>query len=73
MRTKVTKDRVSCEEEGGEFMSQDIPKKQVDWERIAENMRTPKWLFDGWCIIETKKMTKLGIRVESIGSSGDAI
>jgi UDPglucose 6-dehydrogenase len=52
--------------------SQDIPKKQVDWERIAENMQTPKWLFDGRCIIETKKMTKLGIRVESISSSRDA-
>jgi UDPglucose 6-dehydrogenase len=47
-----------------------MPKRQVDWERIADNMKTPKWLFDGRCIIEPKKMTQLGIRVESIGSAG---
>ncbi|KAJ6094475.1 hypothetical protein N7467_001988 [Penicillium canescens] len=66
-----------CQRENGRDiparkLSENIPKKQVDWERIAENMQTPKWLFDGRCIIETKKMTKLRIRVESIGSSGDA-
>ncbi|KAJ5756886.1 uncharacterized protein N7511_007068 [Penicillium nucicola] len=54
-------------------VSEDTPKKQVNWEKIAENMQTPKWLFDGRCIIETKKMSSLGIRVESIGSSGDPI
>jgi UDPglucose 6-dehydrogenase len=52
-------------------LSEDIQKKQVDWERIAESMGTPKWLFDGRCIIDIKKMSKLGIRVESIGSAGD--
>ena len=62
---------------GGELaprkLSEDIPKKQVHWERIAEDMSTPKWLFDGRCIIDIKKMTKLGIRVESIGSAGDGV
>jgi UDPglucose 6-dehydrogenase len=52
-------------------LSEDIQKKQVDWERITESMDTPKWLFDGRCIIDIKKMSKLGIRVESIGSAGD--
>ncbi|KAJ5320684.1 hypothetical protein PENANT_c073G05392 [Penicillium antarcticum] len=66
-----------CQRESGRDipvhkLSENIPKKQVDWEKIAENMQTPKWLFDGRCIIETKKMSNLGIRVESIGSSGDA-
>jgi UDPglucose 6-dehydrogenase len=65
-----------CQRENGRNipvrkLSEDIPKKQVDWEKIAKNMQTPKWLFDGRCIIETKKMSSLGIRVESIGSSGD--
>ncbi|KAL2704116.1 hypothetical protein AAEP93_005187 [Penicillium crustosum] len=48
-----------------------LPKKQVDWKRIADNMATPKWLFDGRCIIERRKMSQLGIRVESIGSASD--
>ncbi|CAI7643351.1 unnamed protein product [Penicillium glandicola] len=53
-------------------LSDSLPKKQVDWERIADNMETPKWLFDGRCIIDVKKMAQLGIRVESIGSAGDS-
>ncbi|KIN00509.1 hypothetical protein OIDMADRAFT_165080 [Oidiodendron maius Zn] len=46
------------------------PQEQLDWTRIAHGMRQPKWLFDGRCIIDAKEMTRLGIRVESIGSSG---
>ena len=65
-----------CQRESGQAiaagkLSEALPKQQVDWERIAESMSTPKWLFDGRCIIDIKKMTKLGIRVESIGSAGD--
>ncbi|CAG8077310.1 unnamed protein product [Penicillium olsonii] len=65
-----------CQRENGQEiaarkLSEALPKQQVDWERIAESMSTPKWLFDGRCIIDIKKMTKLGIRVESIGSAGD--
>ncbi|KAJ5810780.1 Nucleotide sugar dehydrogenase [Penicillium robsamsonii] len=64
-----------CQRESGSEvavrkLSNNLPKKQVDWERIGNNMKTPKWLFDGRCIIEIKKMTQLGIRVESIGSAG---
>lgn len=66
-----------CQRENGSEPSvgkpgDNLPKKQVDWERIADNMATPKWLFDGRCIIEIKKMSQLGIRVESIGSAGDS-
>jgi UDPglucose 6-dehydrogenase len=46
------------------------PQEQLDWTKIAAGMRQPKWLFDGRCIIDAKEMSKLGIRVESIGSSG---
>lgn len=46
------------------------PQPQVDWPRIAESMRAPKWLFDGRCIIDPRPMRRLGIRVESIGSKG---
>ena len=46
------------------------PQEQLDWTRVAHGMRQPKWLFDGRCIIDGKEMTKLGIRVESIGSLG---
>jgi UDPglucose 6-dehydrogenase len=50
--------------------SKDVPKEQVNWKRIAGEMVSPKWLFDGRCIINIPEMTKLGIRVESIGSAG---
>ncbi|KAJ5446837.1 Nucleotide sugar dehydrogenase [Penicillium cf. griseofulvum] len=64
-----------CQRENGSELvvgklRDNLPKRQVDWERIVDNMKTPKWLFDGRCIIEIKKMTQLGIRVESIGSAG---
>lgn len=45
-------------------------KRQLDWEKISSGMKSPKWLFDGRCIIDVSKMTKLGITVESIGSAG---
>lgn len=45
------------------------PKEQLDWNNISSQMQSPKWLFDGRCIIDVAKMSKLGIRVESIGSA----
>ncbi|KAJ5704509.1 hypothetical protein N7536_000198 [Penicillium majusculum] len=66
-----------CQRENGSELAagkpnDNLPKKQVDWKRITDNMATPKWLFDGRCIIEIRKMSQLGIRVESIGSAGDS-
>ncbi|KAJ5595666.1 UDP-glucose 6-dehydrogenase [Penicillium hetheringtonii] len=49
------------------------PKEQLDWKRVSSEMQSPKWLFDGRCIIDSAKMSKLGIRVESIGSASMAI
>ncbi|KAJ5661459.1 UDP-glucose 6-dehydrogenase [Penicillium maclennaniae] len=54
-------------------VDKDVPKQQVNWKKIAGEMRSPKWLFDGRCIINIPEMTKLGIRVESIGSAGLAV
>ncbi|KAJ5150407.1 uncharacterized protein N7500_010596 [Penicillium coprophilum] len=63
-----------CQRENGSEIDvrdlNNLHKKQVDWKKIADNMETPKWLFDGRCIVEIKKMSQLGIRVESIGSAG---
>ncbi|CEJ54892.1 Putative UDP-glucose 6-dehydrogenase [Penicillium brasilianum] len=46
------------------------PKQQLDWKRISSEMQSPKWLFDGRCVIDVPKMESLGIRVEAIGSTG---
>ncbi|KAJ5179530.1 UDP-glucose 6-dehydrogenase [Penicillium capsulatum] len=46
------------------------PKRQLDWKKISTDMKSPKWLFDGRCIIDVPRMKKLGIAVESIGSAG---
>ncbi|KAI1809569.1 nucleotide sugar dehydrogenase [Poronia punctata] len=43
-------------------------KDYVDWHRISNNMKDPKWLFDGRGIIDPREMKRLGIRVESIGN-----
>lgn len=59
--------------ESNSGVGKDVPKEQVNWKRIAREMRSPKWLFDGRCIINIPEMTKLGIRVESIGSTGLAV
>ncbi|KAJ5584026.1 UDP-glucose 6-dehydrogenase [Penicillium hispanicum] len=48
----------------------DTPKEQLDWTRVSAAMESPKWLFDGRCIIDVPQMAQLGIRVESIGSAG---
>ncbi|KAJ5786978.1 hypothetical protein N7457_001968 [Penicillium paradoxum] len=67
-------DCIDCQRENNRdtslsTLTDNFPKKRINWERIVKNMEPPKWLFDGRCIIDTKKMTKLGIRVESIGSA----
>lgn len=59
--------------EPGFGSSKTAPKETVNWKKIAGEMGSPKWLFDGRCIINIPEMTKLGIRVESIGSAGLAV
>ncbi len=43
------------------------PKERIDWVRIADTMAKPRWVFDGRGVIDSREMTKLGIRVESVG------
>ncbi|KAL7629843.1 hypothetical protein AAE478_001366 [Parahypoxylon ruwenzoriense] len=47
--------------------SEERKKEQLDWSKISYHMSNPKWVFDGKGIIDIKEMTKLGIRVESVG------
>lgn len=74
MEPNCIADYPACQSENGGLtfirkLSVGDPKRQVDWERI--DMGSPKWLFDGRCIIDTK-MTRLGVRVQSIGSVGNS-
>ncbi|KAI0114337.1 UDP-glucose/GDP-mannose dehydrogenase family, central domain-containing protein [Nemania sp. FL0031] len=45
-------------------------RQMVDWHKISYHMKKPKWLFDGRGIIDPEEMSKLDIRVESIGRRG---
>ncbi|KAJ8128649.1 hypothetical protein O1611_g4985 [Lasiodiplodia mahajangana] len=47
-----------------------ISRQMVDWHKISYHMEKPKWLFDGKGIIDPQEMSKLDIRVESIGRQG---
>ncbi|CAH0058380.1 unnamed protein product [Clonostachys solani] len=42
-------------------------KERLDWVRIADTMAKPRWVFDGRGVIDSREMTKLGVRVESVG------
>lgn len=43
--------------------------ESLDWVRIAERMRKPKWVFDGRGIVDVNQMEQLGFRVETIGKA----
>lgn len=45
-------------------------KDKVDWSKIAYHLQKPKWVFDGRGIIDTNALTKLGVRVETVGRQG---
>ena len=44
--------------------------ENLDWVRIADVMRRPKWVFDGRGLVDVKGMEELGFRVEAIGRAG---
>ncbi|OTB03883.1 hypothetical protein M426DRAFT_59648 [Hypoxylon sp. CI-4A] len=46
---------------------EDRPKERLDWNKIADHMKKPKWVFDGKGIIDVKRMSLLGVNVESVG------
>lgn len=41
----------------------------VDWKRIAEEMKSPRWVFDGRNMVDVGEMKKLGFSVEAIGKT----
>jgi UDPglucose 6-dehydrogenase len=56
-----------CEKGMGEEV---IANENVEWARIAYQMKKPKWVFDGRGLVDVKEMEKLGFRVEVIGKAG---
>lgn len=44
--------------------------ENLEWARIAYQMRSPKWVFDGRGLVDVEAMEKLGFRVEVIGKAG---
>ncbi|KAI1431479.1 nucleotide sugar dehydrogenase [Xylaria sp. CBS 124048] len=57
---------------GYQGVGKGIPRagEPVDWQRICDQMKKPKWLFDGKGVIDPKEMASLDIHVESIGRQG---
>ncbi|KAH6660760.1 udp-glucose 6-dehydrogenase [Truncatella angustata] len=47
-----------------------MPKEKLDWSKIAYHLQGPKWVFDGRGVVDSSALTKLGIRVESVGRQG---
>ena len=41
----------------------------LDWARISESMRKPKYIFDGRNTLDHRKLEELGFRVEAIGKA----
>lgn len=39
----------------------------LEWARVAYNMKDPKWVFDGRCVVDGREMEKLGVRVDVVG------
>ena len=47
-----------------------IANENVEWARIAYQMKKPKWVFDGRGLVDVAEMEKLGFRIEVIGKAG---
>lgn len=44
-----------------------MSSEPVQWARIADVMKDPKWIFDGRGVLDVPEMEKLGYRVETLG------
>lgn len=44
-----------------------LERQQLDWARVAKDMRKPKFVFDGRGVLDAAKLEALGFRVEAIG------
>ena len=45
------------------------PIGRLNWARISESMRKPKYVFDGRNMLDHKGLEDLGFRVEAIGKA----
>ena len=48
-------------------------KPPLDWARIANRMRKPRFVFDGRGVLDVEKLEKLGFQVEAIGRASSAL
>jgi len=48
-------------------------KPPLDWVRIANSMRKPRFVFDGRGILDAGKLENLGFQVEAIGRASSAL
>ncbi|KAF2096223.1 nucleotide sugar dehydrogenase [Rhizodiscina lignyota] len=55
--------------EWDEFSNKQI-RKRMDWQRVAESMDRPSFVFDGRNIVDAGKLEEMGFRVECIGKPG---
>lgn len=60
----------SCSECAREKAAYSKAGEQLDWVKVARDLKSPKWVFDGRGIINVPEMEKLGVRVEAIGRAG---
>lgn len=42
---------------------------RVDWRRIAAEMKSPRWVFDGRNVVDIGEMGRMGFRVEALGKA----
>lgn len=63
-----------CElERGGYKLNEEYkPREKLDWVRISTQTLKPRWVFDGRGVVDVRALTKLGMRVESVGRQGRA-
>lgn len=69
---KCASDCPDCEMEAEGFRLHEEYKARdrLDWAKIAYHMKPPKWVFDGRGVLDARRLSKLGVRLESVGRPG---
>jgi UDPglucose 6-dehydrogenase len=47
--------------------------QRLDWSRIAQYLKEPKWVFDGRGVLDVGKMADMGVRVKAIGKADGVV
>jgi UDPglucose 6-dehydrogenase len=55
----------------GYSLSKHKARERLDWNKIAEHLQKPKWIFDGRGVTNINALKKLGVNVESVGRQGN--